>query len=82
MYYVYIIRCVDNSLYTGITNHLTRRLLMHNRGVGARYTRGRLPVALVYAETCPDRSHALKREIAIKRLSKEQKERLISTMVT
>ncbi|MFH1593439.1 MAG: GIY-YIG nuclease family protein, partial [Candidatus Omnitrophota bacterium] len=66
MWYVYIIRCKGDKLYTGITNDLERRLSEHNSGQGGRFTRSRLPVKLVYRETRPDRSKALKREAQIK----------------
>ena len=70
---VYILRCGDGSLYTGCTNDLSRRLEAHQRGKGAKYTRSRLPVTLAYQEAAPDRSAALRREAAIKRLTKQQK---------
>jgi predicted GIY-YIG superfamily endonuclease len=73
---LYIVRCRDGSLYTGITNDLERRLSMHDAGTGARYTRGRGPVKLVYREACPDRSVASKREAAVKRLSRSAKRAL------
>ncbi len=75
-YFVYIVRCRDGSLYTGITNDLERRLRMHNDGNGAKYTKSRRPVALVYSEVRPSKSDALKREIEIKALSRAQKEEL------
>ena len=65
---VYILRCGDGSLYTGATNDLERRFGLHEAGKGARYTRGRAPLALVYCEPCDDRGDALRREAAIKRL--------------
>lgn len=74
---VYILRCEDGSLYTGITNDLVRRVEQHNAGKASRYTRSRLPVVLVYQELQPSRSLALKREYAIKSLSREEKESLI-----
>ena len=76
---VYILRCADNSLYTGITTDIHRRLDEHNGVVknGAKYTRHRQPVTLVYKETVESRSQACKRESAIKNLSKFQKEQLI-----
>lgn len=82
-WFVYVLRCADNSLYTGVTTDLARRLDEHN-GVdestkGARYTRNRRPVALVYQEHCADRSSACQREYAIKQLSKNAKEKLIVT---
>ncbi len=79
MYYVYILLCSDHTLYTGSTNHLQRRLAVHNAGKGAKYTRSRLPVQLVYWETCCDRSHALRREWAIKQLSRSEKCALIAS---
>lgn len=75
--YCYIVECVDGTYYTGWTVDLQRRVEMHNRGRGARYTRMRGPVRLVYAEELPDRKSAMKREIAIKRLGREGKRRLI-----
>ena len=76
---VYIVRCADNSLYTGITTDLERRLDEHNSANnGAKYTRPRRPVRLVYHETAVDRSHASKREKAIKRLTQQQKLQLIA----
>jgi len=74
---LYILRCADGSLYTGITNDLATRLDRHNQGRGAKYTRGRTPVELTYTEPCDDRSSASKREHAVKRMSLEQKLRLI-----
>ena len=75
-WYVYMARCRDNSLYTGCTDDPNRRLAVHNAGKGAKYTKSRLPVQLVYREECPDKSTALKREYAIKRLTKAEKELL------
>ena len=77
MYWVYILRCRDGTLYTGITDDLDRRLRAHNAGTGAKYTRGRGPVELVYREEQPDRSAALRREWAIKRLTRHEKLALI-----
>ncbi len=74
---VYVLRCADDSLYTGITNDLGRRCQQHNAGTASRYTRGRVPTSLVYQEIQPSRSQALKREMAIKALSRQQKESLI-----
>ncbi len=76
---VYILRCADNSLYTGVTTDVSRRLDEHNGLAknGAKYTRNRQPVALVYQENADSRSEACKREAAIKHLSKLQKEALI-----
>ena len=69
----YLLRCADDTLYCGITNDLDARIQAHNAGEGAKYTRGRTPVRLVYAETCADKSSALKRELQVKQLSREQK---------
>ncbi len=77
-WFVYIVECCDKSLYTGITNNLEKRLNKHNSGKGAKYTRARKPVTLKYYEEVDTKSIALKREIAIKKLSKNQKIRLIS----
>jgi putative endonuclease len=76
-WYVYILRCADNTLYTGTTNDLNRRVSEHNRGVGAKYTRGRTPVELVFVETMPDRSAALRRELVIKGMKAAEKQLLI-----
>jgi len=75
---VYLVECADGSLYTGITNDLLARLRAHNQGEGAKYTRSRHPVKLVYTENYPDRSSASKREWEIKQLKREEKEELIS----
>ena len=72
-YFVYMLRCGDGSLYTGSTNDVERRLKAHQSGRGAKYTRSRLPVELVYREEVQDRSAALRREAAIKRLSRAEK---------
>jgi len=76
---VYIVRCVDGTLYTGIARDVVRRVAEHNgaNGRGAKYTRGRQPVVLSYAETQPNLSGALKREAEIKRISKMKKEILV-----
>ena len=76
-WFVYIMRCSDGSLYTGITNDVSRRREQHNAGSASRYTRNRLPVTLVYQEVQANRSLALKRELAIKALSRQMKETLI-----
>lgn len=73
MWFVYIVRCADDTLYTGICRDLDARVGQHNAGNGARYTRGRVPVELVYSEEAPDRSAALRREHAIKRLPRAGK---------
>lgn len=76
--FVYMLRCADGSLYTGSTTDLDRRLAAHQSGRGAKYTRSRLPVELVYWEEAPDWSAALRREAAIKHLSRAQKLELIT----
>ena len=73
----YVLRCADKTLYCGITNDLDKRLAAHNKGEGAKYTRGRAPVKLVYCETCADKSTSLKREMEIKRLPRMKKLALI-----
>lgn len=77
-YYVYLLRCRDGTLYTGYTDDPERRLRVHNAGKGAKYTRSRLPVELVYQEQCPDKSAALRREREIKRMRRAEKLALIS----
>lgn len=74
---VYILECADGTLYTGITDNLEKRLKAHNSGKGAKYTRGRGPVVLRYREEMPDKSSALRRELEIKRLSRQEKWSLI-----
>lgn len=74
---VYILQCADGSLYTGWTNDLSRRLAAHQAGKGAKYTKGRLPVSLVYVEKHPSKEEAMRREYAIKRLSRREKLALI-----
>jgi len=69
----YLLQCADNTLYCGITNNLDKRLAAHNAGEGAKYTRGRAPVTLVYQEECEDKSAALKRERKIKSLTRADK---------
>ena len=76
-WHLYILRCRDGSLYTGITTDVEKRLEAHRSGRGAKYTRGRGPLELVYREECGTHSVALKREIEIKRLTREQKQALI-----
>lgn len=78
MPFVYILECADGTLYTGWTTDLERRLKEHNAGRGARYTRGRRPVELAYYEEVPDRSTALRREAAIRRLRRSGKLALIT----
>ncbi|MEK6645453.1 MAG: GIY-YIG nuclease family protein [Candidatus Firestonebacteria bacterium] len=77
MWYVYIIKCSDKSLYTGITNDVARRVKVHNSRKGGKYTRSRLPVKLLYKEICQTKSEALKREIKIKSLSRKEKLELL-----
>ena len=77
MWYVYVLRCGDGTLYTGTTDDVARRLAAHRAGKGAKYTRGRGPLELLYTEQCPDRSAALRREYTIKQLSREEKLYLI-----
>lgn len=76
-FFIYIIRCNDGTLYTGYAKDVPRRVNQHNSGIASKYTRTRRPVKLVYAEEHPDTSSALKREYAIKQLTKEQKSALI-----
>ncbi|MCR3954992.1 MAG: GIY-YIG nuclease family protein [Gudongella sp.] len=77
LFFVYILKCSDNSLYTGYTDSLENRLKKHNEGKASKYTRSRLPVSMVYSEGHPDKSSAMKREIWIKSLSRENKIKLI-----
>ena len=77
-WHLYILRCGDGTLYTGITTDVEKRFEAHQSGKGAKYTRGRGPLELVYRETCGTHSDALKREIEVKRLSREQKQALIA----
>ncbi len=75
--FTYILRCADGTFYTGWTNDLDARVKTHNAGCGGKYTRSRLPVVLVYYECFATRQEAMRREYAIKRLSRREKERLI-----
>lgn len=77
-WFVYIVRCADDTLYTGIAVDVERRIEQHNTGTGAKYTRSRRPVRVVYVEEAPDRSAASRREWEIKQLTRTQKERLIA----
>lgn len=79
MNYTYILKCRDNSLYTGWTNNLKKRIASHNAGTGAKYTKVRRPVELVYYEEFETKEEAMKREYAIKQLSRKEKEALIKT---
>ena len=76
-WYLYILRCKDDTLYTGITTDLEKRLEAHRSGKGAKYTRGRSPLELVYRESCGSHSDALKREHQVKMLTREEKQNLI-----
>jgi len=80
LFYVYILKCSDNTLYTGYTVDLDSRLASHNEGLGAKYTRGRLPVEMVYQEVLPTKSEAMKREIEIKKYTRLEKLHLIKTL--
>ncbi|WP_018131716.1 GIY-YIG nuclease family protein [Effusibacillus pohliae] len=80
MPYVYIVECKDGTLYTGYAMDLRKRLQEHNSGQGAKYTRGRGPVRLRYVEICPDKSSAVRREWAIKRLDRRRKQALIDSV--
>jgi putative endonuclease len=77
--FCYMLECSDGTFYTGWTTDPARRLKQHNRGTGARYTRARRPVRLVYVEELPDRGTAMRREAAIKRMHRAQKKRLVET---
>ena len=77
MNYTYIIKCKDNSLYTGWTNNLEKRIEAHNTGKGAKYTKARLPVELVYYEEFETKEDAMRREYAIKKMTRKEKEKLI-----
>ena len=77
-WYLYLLRCRDGSLYCGITTDVQKRLEQHRSGKGAKYTRGRAPLELVYTEECADHSTALKRELAVKALPREEKLKFIA----
>ncbi len=77
-WYVYVLRCRDNTLYCGISNDVAKRVEAHTKGLGAKYTRGRGPFAVVARWACPSKADALKAEIAFKRLSKERKLRYLT----
>ena len=79
--YTYIVRCKDNSLYVGWTNHLEKRIKAHNDGKGAKYTKSRRPVELVYYETFATKQEAMSREYHLKKLTHKQKENLIQKFV-
>jgi putative endonuclease len=80
-YYCYIVECADGTYYTGWTVDPQNRVSVHNKGRGARYTRTRGPVKLVYVEELPDQKSAMKREIAIKKMKREKKMRLIDEII-
>lgn len=77
MHYVYVLECADDSLYTGYTTDVDRRVAEHNDGTGAKYTRPRRPVELVYVERYESKSTAMSREYEVKQFSRRQKERLV-----
>lgn len=77
-WWVYIASCADGTLYCGSTPDLDARMVAHNEGRGAKYTRGRAPIVLAYSKQCPDRSGALKEEARIKALTRPQKQELIA----
>ena len=82
MFFVYLLRCSDNSLYCGWTTDLEKRIEAHNSGRGAKYTKSRRPVELVYYEECESKSAAMKREWFIKhKMTREEKLKLISNMI-
>lgn len=78
MNYCYMLRCCDDSLYTGWTNDLKHRISVHQSGKGGKYTKSRLPVTLVYYETFETKEEAMRREYAIKQLTRKEKEKLIA----
>ena len=78
-WYLYILRCRDDTFYTGITTDVEKRLEAHSSGRGAKYTRGRGPLKLIYRETCGTHSDALRRELEIKALSRRKKEKLVES---
>ena len=78
-WFVYILRCADNTLYTGITKDIERRCKQHNDAIASKYTRARLPVVLVYQETIASHGDALRREMAIKKLTRTAKEAMCSS---
>lgn len=76
-YFVYLLECSDGSYYCGYTDDLEKRVDQHNKGDGAKYTRSKMPVRLIYSEKCKDKSNALKREHEIKKMSRKKKESLV-----
>jgi predicted GIY-YIG superfamily endonuclease len=81
-YYTYIALCADGTLYTGITTDINARETVHNTGLGAKYTRGRLPISIVYSEIHTNKSEASRREYAIKQLAKKEKLKLIDNSIS
>jgi predicted GIY-YIG superfamily endonuclease len=79
---LYILECKDGTYYTGITNDLSRRVQQHNKGAASRYTRSRRPVKVIYQERCRNRSSALKKEYAIKALSRQEKDAYLGRRTT
>ncbi len=79
-WFLYILRCQNDTFYTGVTKDLERRVKMHNDGKASRYTRARLPVKLIYHEDCASRAQALVRECRVKALTRKQKEKLVAVM--
>lgn len=78
----YLLECADGTLYTGITNDLEKRVAAHNAGTASKYTRSRIPVRVVFVEAHPDRAAASRRENALKRLPREEKQRLVRAAIT
>ncbi|MFD1417259.1 GIY-YIG nuclease family protein [Companilactobacillus keshanensis] len=76
-YYVYLLLCADHTFYIGTSNNVEKRVKTHNSGKGAKYTKTRRPVQLLYTETLPDKSSALKREIELKKFTRSKKEKLL-----
>ena len=81
-YYFYVLYCADHTLYGGYSTDVWRRFAMHQSGRGAKYTRGRGPLELVYTEICPNHSQALKRELEVKAMTRGEKEALIAGDLT
>ncbi|MBT2971188.1 MAG: hypothetical protein B6D72_03755 [gamma proteobacterium symbiont of Ctena orbiculata] len=81
-WHVYMVRCADRTIYTGIAKDVVRRVAEHNSGSGAKYTRGRAPVELVFAEAVNSHGEALRREYEIKQMNREQKLRIIEGFIT
>ncbi len=78
-YFLYILTCSDGSLYTGITNNVEKRMQTHRKGKGSKYVRAHMPFVLSYVEECENKSIALKRELLIKGMNRQQKKELVST---